>query len=71
MWRSLVLDAGLDKLQTMLLGMVEGDEVSLPQAMEISGLPATQCEAVFEALTRAGLMSRSQGDAYVRKHLAN
>ena len=37
MWRSLVLDAGLDKLQTRLLAMVEGDEVSLPEAMEISG----------------------------------
>lgn len=71
MWRSLVLDAGLDKLQNLLLAMVEGDAVSLPQAMEISGLPATQCEAVFEALTRAGLMTRAEGDAYVRKHLAN
>jgi hypothetical protein len=71
MWRSLVLDAGLDRLQTLLLGMVEGDEVSLPKAMEVSGLPAPQCEAVFEALTRAGLMIRAEGDAYVRKHLSN
>jgi hypothetical protein len=39
--------------------------------MEVSGLPAPQCEAVFEALMRAGLMSRSQDDAYVRKHLSN
>ena len=71
MWRSLVLDAGLDKLQTRLLAMVEGDEVSLPEAMKISGLPATQCEAVFEALTRAGLMSRSADHGYVLKHLAS
>jgi hypothetical protein len=71
MWRTLVLDAGLDKLQAFLLSMVDGDEVSLPQAMEVSGLPASQCEAVFEALTRAGLMTRSEGDAYTRKHLAS
>ena len=34
MWRSLGLDAGLDKLQTRLLAMVAGDEVSLPEAMK-------------------------------------
>jgi hypothetical protein len=70
MRRSLVLDAGLDKLQNLLLAMEEGDQVSLPEAMQISGLPAPQCEAVFEALARAGLMIRSEEDAYVRKHLA-
>jgi hypothetical protein len=69
MGRSLALDAGLDKLQDLLLTMSAGDEVSLPHAMQISGLPAPQCEAVLEALSRAGLMVRSQGDAYVRKHL--
>jgi hypothetical protein len=68
MWRSLVLDAGLDKLQTRLLEMVAGDEVSLPEAMKISGLPARHCEAVFAALTRAGLMTRSADHSYVRKH---
>ena len=68
MWRSLVLDAGLDKLQARLLEMVEGDAVSLPEAMKVSGLPAPQCEAVFEALTRAGLMIRAD-QGYVRKYL--
>jgi hypothetical protein len=70
MRRSLVVDAGLDKLQDLLLAMVVGDELSLPQAVKISGLPARQCEAVLEALARAGLMIRSPGDAYVRKRLA-
>jgi hypothetical protein len=69
MWRSLVLDAGLDKLQTRLLAMVAGDEVSLPEAMKISGLRAPHCEAVFEALARAGLMTRSADHRYVRRHL--
>jgi hypothetical protein len=68
MRRSLVLDAGLDKLQKMLLAMSDGDEVTVPHAVEISGLDPTHCEAVLEALTRAGLMARLQGDAYVRRH---
>jgi len=61
--RSLVLDAGLDKLQAFLLGMVPGDELSVPRAMEISGLDAEQCDAVLGALARAGLMTRRQRDA--------
>jgi hypothetical protein len=68
--RSLVLDAGLDKLQTFLLGMVPGDELSVPRAMEISGLDQAQCDAVLGALARAGLMMRLQHDAYVRRHLS-
>jgi hypothetical protein len=71
MRRSLVVDAGLDKLQEWLLVMEEGDEVSVPHAMKISGLEATQCEAVLEALTRAGLMIRQEGAAYVRRRLAD
>ena len=69
MRRSLVVDAGLDKLQELLLGMSEGDEISVPHAAEASGLAADQCEAVLEALTRAGLMMRLHGDAYIRRHL--
>ncbi len=71
MRRSLVIDAGLDKLQTLLLEMVDGDELSLPHATHISGLEAEQCEAVLDALTRAGLMSRAASDTYVRRHLAD
>jgi hypothetical protein len=31
MRRSLVVDTGLDKLQELLLGMSEGDEISVPR----------------------------------------
>jgi hypothetical protein len=68
--RSLVLDAGLDKLQAFLLMMMPGDEVSVPRAMEISGLDARQCDAVLSTLARAGLMIRLQHDAYVRQTLS-
>jgi hypothetical protein len=67
--RSLVLDAGLDKLQLFLLGMVPGDELSVHRAVQISGLDATQCDAVLHALARAGLMIRLQHDAYIRRPL--
>jgi hypothetical protein len=69
MRHSIVLDAGLDKLQEFLLGMDPGDEVSVPRAMAISGLNAAQCDAVLDALARAGLMMRLQHDAYVRHRL--
>jgi hypothetical protein len=71
MRRSLVLDPGLDKLQELLLEMVEGDEVSLPQAIRVSGLQRPQCAAVLDALTRAGLMIHADPDTYVRCHLAD
>jgi DNA-binding IclR family transcriptional regulator len=70
MGRSLVVDAGLDKLQNLLLAMQAGDEVSVARAVEASGLEDSQCAAVLEALVRAGLM-RLHGDAYIRTHLAD
>jgi hypothetical protein len=70
MGRVLAVDAGLNKLQDLLLGMQEGDEVSVPRAVEASGLEGSHCAAVLEALVRAGLM-RLNGDAYVRTHLTD
>jgi hypothetical protein len=67
--RSVQVGDGLDKLQVFLLDMVPGDEVSVPRAMDISGLEASKCEAVLEALARAGLMIRLQHSAYVRRRL--
>jgi hypothetical protein len=64
---SLTLDAGLDKLQAFLLAMAPGDEMSVPRAVAISGLDASQCDTVLDALARAGLMIRLQHDAYVRR----
>jgi hypothetical protein len=53
----------------MLLGLAPGDEVSVAQATEVSGLNESQCDAVLEALMRAGLMVRLQDGAYVRCQL--
>ena len=66
MRRSLVLDAGLDKLQEVLLEMAPGDELSVTTAVEISGLDRQVCGSVLDALMHAGLMMRLQHDSYVR-----
>jgi len=69
MRRSLIIDAGLDKLQEFLLEMSPGDEVNAARAAEISGLDARRCDLVLAALVQAGLMMRLQHDAYVRCRL--
>ena len=69
MRHSLEIDAGLDKLQELLLGMVPGDVVTVARAAEVSRLDEVQCAAVFNALTRAGLMVRLQPGEYVRCRL--
>jgi hypothetical protein len=69
MWRSLEIDPGLDKLQTLLLDMVPGDQVSVARAVEVSGLDEAQCDAVLNALMRAGLMLRLEPGGYVRCRL--
>jgi hypothetical protein len=68
--RRKLVDAGIDKLQVFLLAMEPGDEVSARRAAEISGLDDKRCDAVLDALMRAGLMIRLQHDAYVRCRLA-
>ncbi len=68
MGRSDAVHHGLDKLQALLLAMEPGDEVSVVQAREVSGLDEPMCHTVFVALMRAGLMMRLQ-HAYVRVRL--
>jgi hypothetical protein len=67
--RGTSVDIGLDKLQDFLLAMAPGDEVSARHAAEISGLDHKRCDAILDALMRAGLMMRLQQDAYVRCRL--
>ena len=67
--RRTLADTGIDKLQDFLLAMTPGDEVSAQRAAEISGLDHKRCDAVLDALMRAGLMMRLQNDAYVRCRL--
>ena len=63
---SLGLDVGFGKLQTCLLEMAPGDEMSVERAMQISGLGHEVCTHVLESLTHAGLLMRLQHGAYIR-----
>ena len=63
------VDAGFDRLQEYLLAMTPGDQISVSRAAEISGLEASQCDAVLNALLHAGLLMRLQHDAFVRCRL--
>jgi hypothetical protein len=69
MRRTLMIDAGLDKLQEFLLAMAPGDEVTVTLAAEMSGLDQKRCDEVLSALMRAGLMVRLKHDGYVRCRL--
>ena len=66
---SSALDSGFDRLQEYLLAMAPGDQVSVSRAAEVSGLDRGRCDAVLNALLRAGLLVRLQHDAYVRCRL--
>ncbi len=63
------VDQGFDRLQRLLLAMQAGDEMGVAEAAARSGLAPDTCRALFEGLTRAGLMSNESGDRFVRRHL--
>lgn len=68
--RVATMDAGLDRLQDILLQMLPGDELSVERAAQLSGMDRETCGFVLEALTRVGLMIERQHDSYVRCRLA-
>jgi len=61
-----VADAGLDKLQKVLLAMTPGDVLSAARASQISGLDEAHCDVILTRLMRAGLLIRLQHDVYYR-----
>jgi DNA-binding IclR family transcriptional regulator len=63
------LDDAFNRLQELLLGMQAGDAVEPRDASRRSGLAEPTCRSVLEGLTRAGLMSRSDNDRFVRRGL--
>jgi hypothetical protein len=63
------MDAGLDRLQDILLRMSPGDELSVEQAAELSGMDRETCEFVLDALKQVGLMVEQRDDSYIRCRL--
>ena len=60
------LNDAFDRLQRLLLAMRAGDEVASREASRLTGLAEPTCRTVLEGLTKAGLMSRSGDDRFVR-----
>ena len=60
---------GFDRLQRLLLDMRAGDELRASEASNACGLSPDVCRIVLEGLERAGLMTHSHEDLYVRKTL--
>ncbi len=60
------LDDAFERLQRLLLAMQTGDELAAHEAARLTGLAEPTCRTVLEKLTRAGLMSRADGDRFVR-----
>jgi DNA-binding IclR family transcriptional regulator len=61
------LNAGLDRLQNVLLGLRDGDGLACAEAARNCGLSEQNCRTVLEGLTRAGLMSHEADGRFVRR----
>ena len=66
---SVSVNEGFDRLQRRLLEMRVGDRLRPIDAAEESGLTPELCLAVLAGLERAGLMTRNEGDCFVRRTL--
>jgi hypothetical protein len=60
---------GFDRLERLLLNMRAGDDLTVHDAANATGLTTSVCQAVFERLERVGLMSHTADDRFVRKTL--
>lgn len=63
---NLTVNDAFDRLQRLLLAMRMGDELAACEASRLTGLAEPTCRSVLEGLARAGLMSRTGDDRFVR-----
>ena len=68
---SISMNDAFDRLQRRLLGMIVGDVLTPSDASDDSGLAPDVCLAVLVGLERAGLMTRENGDRFVRRTLSD
>lgn len=66
---SISVNEGFDRLQRRLLEMQVGDVLRPSDAAQETGLPQETCLAVLAGLEKAGLMTRSTDDNFVRRRL--
>ena len=58
-----------DRLQHLLESLTPGDEVMVSATARTTGLDPRICLLVFEALTRADLLTRTTDDLFVRRRM--
>jgi hypothetical protein len=68
---SITVNDAFDRLQRRLLEMTVGDTLTPTDAADESGLAPEVCLAVLVGLERAGLMTRENGDRFVRRTLSD
>jgi hypothetical protein len=61
--------SGWDRLQRLLENLTPGDEVLVSATVRTTGLDHHTCLTVFEALTRAELLTRTDDDVFVRRRM--
>jgi DNA-binding IclR family transcriptional regulator len=66
---SLSVNEGFDRLQRLLIAMRAGDDLTVPDAAQVTGLNEAVCRAMLEGLERAGLMVQESDGRFVRKPL--
>jgi hypothetical protein len=60
---------GFGRFQRLLLAMHSGDDLRAADAATLTGLSEPICRTVLERLERAGLMTRAEGDRFIRRTL--
>jgi hypothetical protein len=58
-----------ERLQDLLETLSPGDEIQVMAASRTTGLDATTCEKVFEALVRVDLFTRTRDRVFVRRRM--
>jgi DNA-binding IclR family transcriptional regulator len=58
-----------ERLQDLLETLSPGDELHVTAASKATGLDATTCESVLEALVRVDLFTRTRDHVFVRRRM--
>jgi len=63
------LRSSRERLQDLLETLRPGDEIQAAAASQETGIDATMCESVLDALVRVGLFTRSPAGVFVRQRM--
>ena len=58
-----------ERMQHLLEALRPGDEIRVQAASQATGMDASTCENVLEALARVGLFTRTSNRVFVRRRM--